>query len=44
MKNKDETMTKGERARILSFDEIKVTRAWEYRKIGDTILKPHNYV
>ena len=44
MKNKAETMTDGERACILSFDEMKVTSAWEYRRIDDTILKPHNYV
>lgn len=44
MKIKGETMTKAERACILCFDEMKVTRAWEYRKIDDTILKPHNYV
>lgn len=44
MKKKGDTMTAGERACILSFDEMNVTRAWEYVKCEDTVLSPHDYV
>lgn len=35
LKKNGETMTNAERACILSFDEMKVTRAWEYRRVDE---------
>lgn len=44
MKNRSEKMTKAERACIVSFDEMKVTQAWEFRRSDETVLSPKNYV
>ncbi|KAK3893279.1 hypothetical protein Pcinc_002835 [Petrolisthes cinctipes] len=37
-------MTKAERACVLSFDEMKVTESWEFRRIDESVMSPHKYV
>ncbi|KAK4327037.1 hypothetical protein Pmani_001815 [Petrolisthes manimaculis] len=44
MKGKSETMTKVECACVLSFDEMKVTESWEFRRIDESVMSPHKYV
>lgn len=44
MKKRGENMTTGEKACVISFDEMKITKAWEFRRTDETILSPHNYV
>ncbi|KAK4295516.1 hypothetical protein Pmani_031930 [Petrolisthes manimaculis] len=44
MKGKSETMTKAECACVLSFDEMKVTESWEFRRIDESVMSPHRYV
>ncbi|KAK3875781.1 hypothetical protein Pcinc_019360 [Petrolisthes cinctipes] len=34
-------MTKAERACVLSFDEMKVTESWEFRRIDESVMSPH---
>lgn len=41
---KSENMTKAERACVLSFDEMKVTEAWEFRRTEESVMSPHKYV
>lgn len=43
MKRKGETRTIEEHACILSSDEMRVTRAWQYKRRNGTIHQPHNY-
>ena len=44
MKVKGQTLSKGEKACIISFDEMKVDHKFAYDRIADKIYKPHNYV
>ena len=44
MKARRTTMTEGERACIVSFDEMKVSECWEFRRSTETVMAPHRYV
>lgn len=42
MKAERATMTKGESACSLSFDETKVTECWEFQHCSETVMATHN--
>lgn len=44
MRKKCQSMTEAERAYTVSFDEMKVTKSWEFRRSDEIVLSPHNYV